>query len=307
MKISLIATLVLMTIISGRFTTGKFQKTAAKDMQETNPAGRVLRVMTFNIRYATEADGENAWSRRKEMAAAMLNRHRADISGLQEAQYSQIEDLQKRLPEYDWFGVGRADGKTGGEFSPVFYRRDRLKLLEHHTFWLSATPQKPGSAGWDAAFPRIVTWGKFRDKFVGTIFYFFNTHFDHAGAEARRMSAGLLLKKIGEIAAGQPVIVSGDFNAVEGSPPYQIITAAPDSISGGIHLKDAYYASRIPPEGPLWTFHGFDTVKERPRIDYIFINRYIQVLRHQILPDRQKGLYPSDHLPVMAEVLVKTK
>src|SRR5690606_5842166 len=141
---------------------------------------------------------------------------------VQEALARQLEDLDKLLIEYDRIGVGREDGKAGGEFSPIFYKKDRLELLDHDTFWLSETPEKP-SKGWDAALNRICTWGKFRDRLSGEEFFHFNLHMDHMGQEARKNSSLLIVEKIREIAGDAPVILSGDFNFDQTHPNYQLI------------------------------------------------------------------------------------
>jgi endonuclease/exonuclease/phosphatase family metal-dependent hydrolase len=123
---------------------------------DTDITRKTVNVMSFNIRYDNPGDKENAWPNRKEMVAATIRFHKIDIAGLQEALSHQVKDLEKLLPEYGWFGVGRDDGRQAGEFAPVFYRKDRFKILHRSTFWLSETPEKPGKA-WDAALPRIVT------------------------------------------------------------------------------------------------------------------------------------------------------
>ena len=134
-----------------------------------------LRVMTFNIRLDSPNDGENIWDKRKDNFVSMIRFHKADIVGLQEAQKHQIDYVQQSLPEYSWFGIGRDDGKAAGEFTAIFYRKDRFDTLETTTFWCSVTPDHPG-LGWDAAYQRITTYGKFKDNRTGKSFYLGNTH-----------------------------------------------------------------------------------------------------------------------------------
>ncbi|MGH7456962.1 MAG: endonuclease/exonuclease/phosphatase family protein, partial [bacterium] len=193
-----------------------------------------------------------------------------------------------------------------GEYSAIFYLKERFAVLEQNTFWLSETPEKPGSMGWDAACVRIVTWAKFKDNKTGKAFYHFNTHFDHIGEKARQESAKLLLQKIGEMTKAEPVIVTGDFNATEDSPVYEILTKGTigETASSPSHaLMDAKHITTHAHHGPNWTFHGFETVVDRPQIDYIFISKNVQVERHGVLSDRWNGRYPSDHLPVLAELV----
>jgi len=269
------------------------------DAGSTAPFLRPLRVMTFNIRYATERDGENAWEHRKEYVASMIRFHKADAIGVQEALIGQIEYLQEQLPEYDWFGAGRDDGERAGEFCAVFYRADRLRVLRDSTFWLSETPENPG-LGWDAACPRVVTWGRFFDLENEKIFYLFNTHFDHRGQQARIESAKRLCARVNETESEIPAIVCGDFNAEPNSAVYRILTQT----GTGRVLIDARAAARYPHHGPEVTFTGFGRdLSPGKRIDYIFISGPLQVRYHGNLSDTFDGRPPSDHMPVLVECL----
>lgn len=257
-----------------------------------------LNVMTFNIRYATAADGENQWNNRKDRAAETVRFFDSDICGMQEALYSQIIDLEKRLPAYGWVGVGRDDGEKAGEFSPIFYLKTHLTLLETKTFWLNEHPETVG-LGWDARINRVVTWAKFEDRRTLQQFIIFNTHFDHQGVVARRESAKLLLKKIKEIASDLPFLVTGDFNAKPAEEPIQILTDA----SQDFYLTDSKKITQMPHFGPEGTFSGFEA-KERDNepIDYIFVSEGIKVLKHATLSGTWGGLFASDHHPVMTVV-----
>lgn len=178
-----------------------------------------IRVMTFNLRLDTPSDGPDAWPHRKEMVAQTMRFHRADFVGIQEGLPHQLEQLDEMLPYFDRIGVGRNTEDDPGEYSAIYYKKDRFELIENNTFWLSETPDEVASVGWDAALPRIVTWGKFRDLNSGKTFFVFNTHFDHIGETARAESASLILEKIDELAGNSPVVVMGDFNTTEDDPP----------------------------------------------------------------------------------------
>jgi endonuclease/exonuclease/phosphatase family metal-dependent hydrolase len=187
--------------------------------------------MTFNIRLDTPVDSMNNWKYRRENAARMIRFYDADLLGTQEVLHNQLQDLLALLPEYGFAGVGRKDGKYEGEYSALFYRKSRFELLKTGNFWLSQTPEVPGSMGWDAACERMVTWGIFKDRETGKKFAAFNTHFDHKGKLARLNSALLLKERTGQIAGNLPVILTGDFNTTEGSEPIQAL------LEGG-KLKD---------------------------------------------------------------------
>lgn len=259
------------------------------------PADTTLQVMTFNIRYNTPNDGEHAWPHRLERVASTIRFHAADVVGLQEALRGQIDDLAAQLPGYAWFGVGRDDGRDAGEFSPVFYRTDRLDLEDQGTFWLSETPEVPGSKSWDAAITRIATWGRFRDRTTDETLLLLNTHFDHVGQQAREQSARLITDRLAALAGDLPVVVTGDFNVEPDNPAYATMTA---------YLRDAQVVSETPPHGPAGTFYGFtvEMGEAERRIDYIFVGDGVQVQRYGALADQWNGLYPSDHLPVLAEI-----
>lgn len=258
-----------------------------------------LTVMSFNIRFDNPDDGINAWPNRKDHVADMIgNRYPSDIIGLQEALKHQIDELQDRLPGYSWIGVGRDDGKERGEFSPIFYRTGRFELIETDTFWLSETPDVPGSKSWDAAITRVVTWAKLKDLNSGQELLIYNTHFDHIGEQARLESAKIIRERILETEE-LPLILTGDFNVSESSDVYSVLADTPG-------LQDARYASQSGHQGPTASFSDWEVLREpETRIDYIFVNDRVRVLNHQIADDQYDGRYPSDHLPVVAEVLIQ--
>jgi len=268
---------------------------------QASQAQAELNVLTFNIRYNNPGDSLNAWPLRKDKAVSQILFHQADIVGVQEAQDDQMQDLLKSLPKYKSAGGGRDDGKTKGEYSAIFYNTERLVALQSATFWLSEKPTVAGSKGWDANFPRIVTWIKFKDKKSGKTFFHFNTHFDHIGKIARRESAKYLLHAVDSIAGKTTAVVTGDFNAIPTDEPIRIII---DS-SNSQHLLDTKLLSATPHYGPTGTFNAFGQ-KERDDypIDYIFVNRAIKVLQHATLSQTWQGRFSSDHFPVFARVVL---
>jgi endonuclease/exonuclease/phosphatase family metal-dependent hydrolase len=264
-----------------------------------------MRVMSFNI-WSDQAPNMR-WRRRRDFVAGILRWHHPDSAGLQEATADMVADLEARLPELRWIGVGRDDGRTRGEFNPIFYRKDRLEAVAHGTFWLAADCSVPGR-GWDAFCHRIVTWAHFKDQTNESELFHFNTHLDHFGRKARREGARLLLKKIAEIAGEAPVVVTGDFNCRENSRTYQLLTRAEKGGKDEVRpLRDSFLESAQPPHGPRKTWRGI-----RPgglgsgRIDYIFVQNKCRVLHYGVLSDRTEIGYPSDHFPVVADVEIAT-
>jgi endonuclease/exonuclease/phosphatase family metal-dependent hydrolase len=259
----------------------------------------VLDVATYNLRLNTPADGPDAWPRRREAVLALIRRHGFDVLGTQEGLADQIDDLAA-LPEYDHVGVGRDDGRRAGEHAAIFFRRDRFDLLAHGDFWLSETPERP-SKGWDArCCHRLASWAHLRERASGRSFHVFSAHFDHEGVVARRESARLLLERAHTLAAGGPLVVVGDFNAVPGSEPIERLAA---------RLRDARRVSTTPPSGPAGTFNGFRfDVPPEARIDHIFVGPGWRVLRHATLADTyhdgDRVRWPSDHLPVVARLVL---
>ncbi len=260
-----------------------------------------LRVMSFNIRYDNPRDSGNAWPNRKDWVAALVRFHGADVVGVQEALAHMLTDLDARLPGFARVGVGRADGRTNGEFSAIFYRTDRLALLDSGTFWLSPTPEVAGSKGWDAAIERVATWARFRDRATGCTHVQLNTHFDHIGEQARQESARLIRGRLATIAGGGPVVMTGDLNAVPSSVAYRTLTR--DTVPGAIApLNDGFLTSRGGHYGPTSSWTAFRAIEPGRRIDYILVSSPVTVLTHGILPDSWDGRFPSDHLPVLASV-----
>lgn len=254
-----------------------------------------IKVMTYNIRLDTPVDSVNQWPKRTNKVFALINKYDPDILGVQEAIHHQLLDLLKNLPQYDYVGVGRDDGKTKGEFSAILYKKERFKVLKQGTFWLSETPDVPGSKSWDAAITRVASWAKLKDKKTSQEFLAINTHFDHIGKEARRHSANLLKQKANELGKDLPLIITGDFNCTRSEPPYSAIMDP-----SGIRLIDAL------PGDPVGTFCGFKVNGIECRaIDYLFYTNQWSSSDYKVITDNDGIYYPSDHLPVMAAFTMK--
>jgi endonuclease/exonuclease/phosphatase family metal-dependent hydrolase len=261
-----------------------------------------LTIMTFNVRYDTPADGVNAWPNRISLIEEYMNHEKPDIVGMQENLYHQNEDLLSIMPGYTYIGTGRDDGKQSGEFSPLFYRTDVFELLEHSQFWLSETPDVPGSIGWEAVLPRVVTWAKFRHIESNKKLYVFNTHFSHVSDLARRKSMEFMADQIQSIAGTERIIVTGDFNIAKGSQLYYDMLARFYRYG---QLQNAELISADPVNDAYSTFNGFRDNATPVVIDYIFVNNFFEVVSYHVDKIKKGDVFISDHWPVKAVVKMK--
>ena len=280
-----------------------------------------LTIASYNIRNVNKGDSlkGNGWSDRAPVIAQLVQFHDFDIFGTQEGVLQQLIDLKTLAPNYDYIGIGRGERPDKGEFSAIFYKTAVFKLLDKGDFWLSEETTY-SNKGWDAALPRICSWGHFEHIETGKTFYFFNAHFDHRGIEARKQSSKLILEQIKTIAGNQPTILSGDFNVDQYNESYHLL-------ANSTHLKDAYELSPIK-YALNGTFNAFNPNSKRDdRIDHIFLSDDFKVNRYGILTDTYRSIVvgeesvesskaktkqmksearlPSDHFPVMIKVNMK--
>lgn len=254
-----------------------------------------LNVASYNIRQINKNDIGNLWSDRKDVVTDLIKFHDFDIFGIQEAFHEQMIDMQNNLSDYSYIGVGRDNGAKKGEYSAIFYKKNRFKLIKEGTFWLSDQNTEKPNKGWDAALPRICTWGIFQDKSNGKKFILMNTHFDHIGTVARTESAKLILQKAEELAKKLPLLLTGDFNIDQNNEAY--FTLAKSGI-----VEDAYDKAPLK-YIPNSTFNGWGkSIKKDTRIDHIFVSKQFDVLKYGILTDTYMGKFTSDHFPVFVQL-----
>ena len=248
-------------------------------------------VMTYNVKLDYPKEYENSWTNRKSFFINQLKFYEPDVLGVQEALPNQMKDIDSLMPSYHFVGVGRDNGKDEGEYSAIFYKTDKFKIIKSNTFWLSETPDKV-SMGWDAVCNRVCTYALFQHKTTKEYFWVFNTHFDHIGKVARKNSATLIINKIKELnQENYPVILTGDFNM---ESDHESITYIKEN------LEDSKEKAKLT-FGPEGTYNGFHF--DRPvtrRIDYIFISK-LDVKKYTVLSDNWDLKYPSDHLPVFVK------
>jgi endonuclease/exonuclease/phosphatase family metal-dependent hydrolase len=269
----------------------------------------VLRLMSFNVRYENPGDrGEKSWRKRVPAAVKMIRSEAPDVIGVQEALHGQAADLWASLPDYEFFGVGRDDAKRAGEYSGIFYRNDRFVAdpLDGGTFWLSATPEKPGSKTWGNTIPRVAAWVKLTDRSTGRAFYVFNTHWDHMHQGSREHAARLLAERISQRREPElPVVLLGDFNATEANPAVAYLSGKRASLAGADAQWDAPMVDSFQTINPgataRTTLHFWaGTRAGKIKVDHILVSKGAKILSATIR-DQDKPMV-SDHFPVTAEV-----
>ncbi len=286
--------LVIAISLTGKENLLGQQDRAADAASDTSNAN----VISYNIRYLNNRDGDDVWPNRKSAVAEVLKD--ADVFGLQEAVFGQIADLQSSLSGFDWYAVGREDGVEKGEATPIAWRTSRFHAVAKGTFWLSETPTVVGSKGWDAALPRIASWVRLLDKKNKSVILVINTHFDHRGAQARAESAALLREWIATQAPTGCVALMGDFNALKEQEPIQNILESKGQRKSV--LVDAREAALKSDPGPDTTWNGFRQLEPGRRIDFIF-TRDVKVKEFETLnPKTEQDRFASDHLPIRAHI-----
>lgn len=247
-------------------------------LMSANLFAQPLSVGQYNIRYANPMDKKdgNGWEVRRQKMYDLINYEQWDLFCAQEALHNQIEDLKANLDGYSYVGSGRDDGKTKGEYAPIFYKKSRINCLDNGVFWLSKTPDVVGSKDWDAALCRICTWAYLEDRSTKWRFWVFNLHMDHKGEVSRLESAKLVLSKIKEKCGNEPYILAGDFNANQNEAPYRFLIESGD-------LRDTYNAAkrRMAETGSMNTF--IPTKKTDERIDHVLVSPQFKVHRYGLL------------------------
>jgi len=286
----------VLTFLSGCGSSNYVSRKAHFSLPESGQ----IKVMTFNIRTRTIIDGPNHWNHRKQMVFDMLADNAADVVGLQEARNSQLQHIRKALPEYGVYSAGRSDGLAGGESCPILYRKSRLSLKEAGTFWFSDTPSVPGSKDWGNMSPRICSWAHLHENSSGSSFYIYNLHLDNLSQNSREKSIRLLTQQIAARKTADPFLIMGDFNMEQSNPAMAFLQTAHAGVVQSI--KDVWQL--IHPDKTIGTRHGFRGSTAGPQIDHILICDSIQALDARIDNRQVNGRYPSDHFPLIANVLI---
>jgi len=257
-------------------------------------ADGAIRIMTFNVRcFGLENLPRKA---REYYVAETVRKGMPDSFGVQEATPTWMKYLNAELGDkYEYVGVGRSNGKNSGEYSAVFYLKDKYDVVDSDTFWLSETPEKP-SKGWDANIKRICTWAVLENKETGEKYVHLNAHFDHQGEEARKNSVDMILAKAKEY-NDLPVVFTADMNIVEGTEHYE------NMVADGT-LKDTKYTAEDTMD--YLTFHDLKPTENEGRIlDYVMINDKFDADVYKVVTAGVDGRFVSDHYPVYADIVIR--
>lgn len=252
-----------------------------------------IKVISYNVRYNNPNDGKDIWENRRSTIVNFIKNENPDFLGLQEVNHAQLLFLNSNLSNYSFVGVGRDDGKTKGEYSPIFYNNNLFDLIKSDTFWLSSTPDKI-SVGWDASMERICTYGLFKSKANDKVIWVFNTHFDHIGIEAREKSADLIISVINKLTEPEDyVVLTGDFNLLDDSKPIMNLQSNFNDTNKNLEKTDKSYG----------TFNNFKlNFVSKSRIDYVFEKNFKLINSRHIIVKTPEGRWASDHHPILAKL-----
>lgn len=259
---------------------------------------RTIRIASFNNQADLSQD-HRYWKEHAPRVKKLIEDRQWDVVGMQEPFWFQVQDMEQMFPDYAWVG-NSTDGKIEDghwHYNPIFYRKDRLKLLDWGSFWFSETPELPASKSWDAHTSRFCVWAKFRDRCTGRVFFEFNCHFDHKGETARQKSAEIVLGRIAELAGNKPFFIHGDFNTEEGTPAYNIIAT-----SGKV--TDSYFSAPVRENTDIASWNNWQPerrVEIPSNLDHLFISVGTKALSWKLITDKYDGAYPSDHFPIEVE------
>ena len=258
---------------------------------EPKKSDETIRVMSFNIRCTNV--GRDTWEDRIGIVTDTIVNSAADSVGVQEATPEWMATLNETLTDYDYVGVARDDGKNQGEYSAVFYLKNKYNLVDSGNFWLSETPDTP-SLGWDAACIRICTWAVLENKETKEQYVHVNSHFDHEGVKAREESVKMILAHI-EKYKDLPVVFTADMNVEEGSDNYVEFTKV---------LHDTKYLASDTMD--YLTYHDTKPSKHAESIiDYVMVNDNFYALSYKVVTAGIDERYVSDHFPVYADIEIK--
>jgi endonuclease/exonuclease/phosphatase family metal-dependent hydrolase len=253
-----------------------------------------LCLISSNIRFDNPADGANSWPLRRSLLTSTLLAHKPDIIATQEGRFGQLKEFEELLKDYDIIDQHRSWIKER-MYPTMFVKKGVFEVLKSEDIWLSETPEIAGSLSFGSAFPRLMTWMKVQPKNAKVNFLVINTHLDHIKKETRAAQIKVLAKEIKRIKEPNSVLViMGDFNdSPESEVRQSLMTEFPD-------LVDAWKKFH---QGEETSHHKFDGLcPDGSRIDWMLIEKKVQIESCEMDKSQSEGRYPSDHFPVVGRI-----
>lgn len=272
----------------------KFDDIVIDDIPEKNEDA--TRIMSFNLRCAN--DGKQTITNRSKVAVEIIKQYAPDSFGVQECTPRWKRILATKLDgKYACVGAARDFYGPFTEYSSIYYLKDKYNLIDSGTFWLSETPEKRWTKSFDSSCYRIASWALLEDKETGARYTHINTHLDHVLESTREQQMKVLIDCVNSVANGSPIIMTGDFNAYEDSSVYAVACQS---------FNDSKTVAKVSDDGP--TFTKYDTLEkdlDKGAIDFVFTSKELEVDTYKIIRNTVQDIYPSDHFPVVADIIIK--
>lgn len=294
--------------------TGQIRELYLGDAEAPVTPAPTVRAATFNIRFITDKDtGERSWSSRRTGVVQLIKDYDFEVVGFQESREEQRTYLKSNLPAYTFFETP--------EEPCMAWKTEQFVELGRGYFYLSATPDVSSYPypGWVSTNPgrkRLCQWVKLEDRESGYKLLYMNTHLEvtssgtsiseEEAVTIRTKSAELICTRAASLNSGgeYAVIVGGDMNSST--------TEAAHADYFKVAFTDAYYRSADlgVKSGPTATYNAYSYEEDQRtkwyhRIDYLYFNSGLDVVRYQVIDDTYGGYYPSDHWPLMVDFAFK--
>ncbi len=301
-KAKIILGILLCLVLAGCAAYGIYTQIGAVKFDEIIIDGipekseEATRIMSFNVR--CKNDGEQTITNRSKVALEVIKQYAPDSFGVQECTPRWKRILALNLDgKYACVGAARDYYGPFTEYSSIYYLKDKYNCIDSGTFWLSETPEKIWTKSFDSACFRVASWALLEDKETGMRYTHINTHLDHVLETTREAQMEVLIECVNKVANGSPIIVTGDFNAYEdNSLVYDVACES---------FNDTKKVAVNSDTGRTFTDYGTKEEDGTGAIDFIFADKSLQVDTYKIIRNTVQGIYPSDHYPIVADIVIK--
>jgi endonuclease/exonuclease/phosphatase family metal-dependent hydrolase len=262
---------------------------------------------SYNIRYENGDDGEwRSWQNRLQRLVKTVRKMNPDVMGIQEGLHGQVADLKMSLSDYDFYGFGRDDGDTAGEYTAIFFRKSRFMIDTKHRgiFWLSDTPDLAGSMTWGNKIPRICVWAYLIDRTSNRGMTIYNTHWDHQHQVSREKAAKMIASRIDQRERkNDPVVLLGDFNAAEGNHAVDFLAGRNQEWNNALTdtFDKLHKSQRERRTLHFWKNHHDGWLK----VDHILVSSPVLIESAEIIYPENGESPASDHFPVRSKIVWK--